>query len=323
MRALIEATVAGGVDREALLAAAEIDPASLEEVDAHVPLQQLARLWFEAAKLSGDPDFGLNAGQRLPTGSFGVLEYAVFSSPNLGEAFDRVCRYNSILLFGSELQFEIHEKVARFSHSFPSGLELPRHAQEFVLACVIVFGRRACGLNWTPTVVQFTHERPEDISAHEALFGCPIEFGSPMTYIEFDRALLARPLVKADAELLYVLDRHVETLLKARPAASLADQVRDVIVKNLPGQAPSLDAVAHELNVNARTLQRRLKDEGSNHHGILEAVRRQLASNYLSDRSIALGEVAFLLGFSDPSAFHRAFRRWMGMTPAQFRTQAA
>jgi len=167
--------------------------------------------------------------------------------------------------------------------------------------------------------VTFPHARPDDIEPHNRLFQCPIEFDSPAAEIIFDRSLLESPVITADPNLVAILDQHVKESLAKIPGRSLSHQVRAFLSSRLPGTPPTLDETARDLGMSMRTIQRRLSEEDTSHKQLLRQIRHELALRYLKERSVAISEVAFLLGFSEPSAFYRAFRRWTGMTPVEYR----
>lgn len=319
IRAVLAAAESMGVNRQELLAAVELDPRLLDDIDAHVPISKLAMMYIQGGFLIEDSAFGLNAAQNIPPGSFGVMEYVVYSSSTLGTAYERICQYWRLMVAGVDVRFLVDEETARFSHQYPPGVTIPRDSQEFVMGCLIVYGRRACGVDWIPTKVTFPHPRPDDIAPHERLFQCAIEFDRPAAEIIFEKSLLESPVVTADPSLLAILDDHVKESLAKIPGRTLSHQVRSFLSSRLPGTPPTLDETARDLGLSMRTLQRRLSEESTSHKDLLRAIRHELAMRYLKERTVAISEVAFLLGFSEPSAFYRAFRRWTGMTPVEYR----
>jgi AraC-like DNA-binding protein len=188
------------------------------------------------------------------------------------------------------------------------------------LATVTTLCRNIASAEFTPTAVEFQHNEPADISEHQQLFRCPIKFNSRTNKLHFPSSYLSLPIEKADASLCALLDRHAEELLaKFPPRDSLVDQVRSIIASEFRGGDPSLEHVADQLRMTPRTLQRKLQELGTSHNELLEQMRRQLAMRYLREREMAICEVAYLLGFSESSSFHRAFKRWTGLTPKEFR----
>jgi AraC-like DNA-binding protein len=179
-----------------------------------------------------------------------------------------------------------------------------------------VRGRAITGVDWSPRSVSFIHHEPASTERHQRLFRAPVRFSQPHDALAFDRALLARPLLTAEPALAGVLERQAELLLtRLPPQGSLRGAVRRALLPALPGGEPRIERVAKALAMTPRTLQRRLSEDGITFQGLLDDLRRELANHYLQGQGRPAAEVAFLLGFADPSAFRRAFKRWTGSSP--------
>jgi AraC-like DNA-binding protein len=197
--------------------------------------------------------------------------------------------------------------------------------QDWTVAQWMMLGRSLVGRTWSPRRVAVRHEAPGDADAYERWFNAPVAFGAKRVEIVFDAQLLDLPVVGADPTLVRLLDRHIEQVLARLPrAASLVDRVRAEAARSISdGAAPTAASIARALNMSERTLLRRLSEEDATPSDIIADVRRELASQYLRDPAVSITEAAFLLGYSEPSAFHRAFKRWTGVTPAEFRERTA
>ncbi|MEW6497266.1 MAG: helix-turn-helix domain-containing protein, partial [Cyanobacteriota bacterium] len=197
---------------------------------------------------------------------------------------------------------------------------LPTAACQWIVANMVLNAQRMTGLDVAPLKVGFQHQQPEDVSAYQRLFRSPLAFEQSVNFVIVDARVLKQPLLKSDPGLCAVLDRHAEDLLAKLPRQeSIVDSVRQEISAGLRGGDPGLDAIANKLGIAPRTLQRKLKEAGTSHQELLDEMRRELSIYYLQERDMAVCEVAFLLGFSETSAFHRAFKRWTGTTPGEFR----
>src|SRR6185295_12787423 len=229
--------------------------------------------------------------------------------------------YHSIWTDGALFNVETADDTSAIVYSYAdTSLHDHRQDAEMTLATVTTLCRNIASPDFAPTFVEFQHDAPRDISEHSQLFRCPVEFGAPSNKLTFPSSFLSLPIAKADASLCALLDRHAEELLaKFPPQHSLVDQVRSIITAELRGGDPSLEHVADKLSLTPRTLQRKLQDLGTSHNEMLDQMRRQLAMRYLREREMAICEVAYLLGFSESSSFHRAFKRWTGVTPKEFR----
>lgn len=310
-----------GVEVEAVLAAAGTSGGALSSADGRIPHELALAVWREAVRRSGDADFGIHAAEQIRPGAFDVLDYAMRSSATLGEGIDRLVRYHRILHDAAVVRLRVTGERAELTHTLPGDPGgLPRHVSEFIAAAWIVVSRQATGVDFAPIEVRFRHPRPKNVAAHRRLFRAPIRFDQAVNGIVLPRQRLATPLIKSDPGLCAVLDRHVRELVERVPrATALRDRVQQLAAQTLTTGAPSAAAIAERLHMSRRTLQRHLRNDGTSPRELMETLRRDLAIRYLSERRIGIAEVAFLLGFSEASAFHRAFKRWSGTTPASYR----
>jgi AraC-like DNA-binding protein len=310
-----------GLDADAALCAADLSPAIVNDADARIPHRLVLALWREAVRQSGDDAFGIHAAEGIRPGTFDVLDYATRSSATLAEGLARLVRYHRILHDAAVVQVRAHGDRVQLTHALPDHAgELPRHPAEFIVAAWVVVARQATGTDFAPLEVGFIHAPPADLSEHQRLFRAPIRFNSSANEVVLSRPVLDLPLVKSDPGLCAVLERQMGELLERLPrTTSLGVRVRQLVAKELSTAAPSAAAAARKLHMSRRTLQRLLHAEGTTFSKLVDALRRELATSYFREPAIAIAEVAFLLGFSEASAFHRAFKRWHGVTPSVYR----
>ena len=325
VRPVVERLRALGLDVGAALASAGAAPAVLDDPDGRIPHALALAVWREAVRRSGDHAFGIHAAEQIRSGAFDVLDYATRSSATLGEGLERLVRYHRILHDAAVVQLRVEANSARLTHALPADtVGLPRHPAEFIVAAWVVVARQATGLHFAPVEVSFHHSPPADLTEHRRLFGAPLRFNRPLNGIVLRRALLDTPLVKADPGLCAVLERHVRELIERVPrATAFSDRVRQLVANELSSGGSSAATVARQLHMSRRTLQRQLGADGTSFRVLSDALRSELAMRYLCEREIAIAEVAFLLGFSETSAFHRAFKRWSGTTPSAYRKNFA
>lgn len=318
LRGTLKAAAAVGLDAGPVLGALDIRTDDLEDSDRRVPRQVLYRCWELMVAATGDDALGLHIAAATGPGGFAVLDYAMRNSPTLGEAYRQMARYSHVLHDGVDIAIAENGDVVRLSYREPAGS--PRHIAEWIVATWLVVGRQIAGIDWDPVSVAFQHPAPADTRAHRQLFRAPVEFVAADNGLSVPAALLDTPAREADPQLFSVLSRYADTLLAQLPSTrTAADRVRHVIAEHLRDGDPALKAVARRLGMAPRTLQRKLKAEGLSFQAVLDEVRCTLAKHYLGDAAIAIEETAFLLGFSEPSAFNRAFKRWTGATPSEFR----
>ena len=318
---IVRSAAASGVTADRLYKAVSLDPSVLLDPDNRIPFAQLVDLYEKAAQLTGDANFGLHVGETVNPTAFDVVGDCALNSPTLGDAFTRVARYHSIWTDGALFTLEHSGETSAIVYRY-ADTSLAEHRQdsEMTLATVTALCRNMAAPDFSPTAVEFQHDAPADITEHIRLFRCPIEFRAASNRLSFNSTSLSLPIERADASLCVLLDRHAEELLaKYPPRDSLIDQVRSIIASELRGGDPSLERVADQLGLTSRTVQRKLHELGTSHNELLDQMRRQLAMRYLREREMAICEVAYLLGFSESSSFHRAFKRWTGVTPKEFR----
>ncbi len=323
---IVRACSALGADGAALAREVGFDPAIAADPDARIPVETEDALWDGAATRLGDPLFGLHAARLLQPGVFDVLDYAIRTAPTLRAALDRLVRYNRLV--HSAAVFEVSEvgDRIRIEHAFATPGHRPsRQASEFTLASLIVIGGQLIGKPLHALAVDLPH--PEESRTRDqlaAVFGVGPRFDAAVGAIELARADVDRTCPAADPMLSEVILRQANALLASRPdpTAAFATRVRGSIVSRLGETDVTLGSIARDLKMSERSVQRRLADEGITFDALVDELRRELALRYLATPTMAIGEVAYLLGYSEPSAFHRAFKRWTGRTPTEARAQS-
>ena len=319
----VNAALASGVAPEALCRAVGLDPSALEDADHQIPFAQLIRLNEHGARLTGDDAFGLHVGERTDAKTYGLLGYVTINSRTFGEALSRLIRYQQIRTSAVRFSLEITGADVHLAYHYRTTDISPqerRQESEEMMSTMMEVGRKLTGVDWTPREVHFEHARPEDVSEHERIFRAPVRFVKPLTKLIFDVSILTLPLAEADLTLGSLLEQQAEVLLAKSPRHGvLSSQVQQLIKESLPVGEAQLDLTGRKLGLSSRTLQRKLQEEGTSYQELLEETQRTLAELYLQKPEIAICEVSYLLGFAQPSAFHRAFRRWTGLTPGEFR----
>jgi AraC-like DNA-binding protein len=321
LRICAEALEARGADVAPFLEGLNVQRSTLHDVDGRVPVELDLALWAAAPLLSGDECFGLHAAETLPQGAFDVLSYTLYASASVGDAFRRLVRYNRLLHDVAELDLHVGADEARLVFCLtPEGT--PRQQAEFSLVVFLSFCRGATGVDVTPLRVEFSHAAPADLSEQTRVFRCPLTFGQPRNALVLPLHVLELPLLETNPGLCAVLERQLDDLLAELPQGErVVERVKRLIAAELCGGEPTAEVVARRMRTTPRTLHRWLTAEGTSYREILEGLRRTLALRYLAEDRLAIGETAYLLGFSDASAFHRSFKRWTGQTPAQYRTR--
>jgi AraC-like DNA-binding protein len=317
---IIRAAAEAGVKSEELLRAARLDPVVLEDPENRVPYSQHVALYELGARLTGDDYFGLHVAERADPGMFDILGYLGMVSMTFGEALKRLVRYYRIWSDGAVHDLVVEGQRARLIYTITdASIHECRHECEASLAIPVMLCRRAGGIDWRLEEVRFRHTPPADIAEHKRIFRAPVRFNCPVNELVFTRSYLDLTLIRGDSGLISVLDRQAEDLLARLPKPEcFIDKVRRLL-KEAPKVDPGLSELARQLGTTERTLQRKLKEEGASYQSLVREVRCALSEQYLRKPEVAISEIAYLLGFSETSAFHRAFRRWTGITPKEYR----
>jgi AraC-like DNA-binding protein len=301
---------------------AGMDPGSLRELCGGGPWSERHRAWDRIMRAVRIDGFPIRVAQRYSVGEIGALGMIAHVAPDLRSAFQRLLDHQHVLtgLALARMRDEPARGAAVYEILPVDGTELgARCRREMIIASGLQFAREITGEAIRPRRVCFAHARPRDAREHEAFFGCEVSFGSGWDGLELDRETLAIQLPGADADLSHFLAEHLRAIAGDPPAATLEGRLRQAICKRLGTQTLAMPALAQELGMSSRTLRRRLLEHRTSYHHILDRVRREIADELLADAEHKLSEVAFLLGFSDASAFHRAYVRWTGRTPASRR----
>ena len=317
---VIDLAAKAGVEPHRLLRAADLDRDLLKDPEAPISYVKYVSLYEEAARLTGDDAFGLHLGETVSLSMYDVIGYATMNAPTMAEAMDTWIRYYRLWSNGSRTTISIDGPVARIKYEVfnihPSDCRQECESSQSMTLCL---GESLIGKPWSPIEARFQHAAPADTSEHARVFKAPIRFQQKTNELIIDRTLLDHPIPKADTNLGRVLERHAAQLLEKLPKSDdIVDRVHQLLTEALRGGDPGLAAIAKRAGMSPRTLQRKLSEEGTSHQDLLDELRRNLSKKYLQEPEISIGETAFLLGFSDPSSFHRAFRRWTGMTPKEF-----
>lgn len=313
---LYDYLLASGVNARALLG----DPPGPDDHFVALPIWQA--MLQKVDGLQRLPALGLRIAGAIRPHHFGVIGYAALACPTLAEALQRLERYQVSVYDVNPAQVSylddgdvaVQWGVARGK---PGAL-----VDETAVGALVHLARDMTGSHWPVKAVSFVNPKPADLCPYHAFFGGEVAFEAPQTRVVFEARYLSLPLRKSDPALLALLDQQADALL-ARVASvpAAVEAWRRTLVGLIREGRPSLSDLAAAHHLSARTLQRHLAAEGYSFQLLLDDTRRHLADAYLRDPGLELAEIALLLGFSEQSAFTRAFRQWTGLAPTQWRRQ--
>jgi AraC-like DNA-binding protein len=318
--AALDAVRARQMDADALLIEVGLSPTLLQIPQARVSAEHYGKLWRLVALTLDDEFFGQDS-RRMKAGSFAMLCHSVLSCKDLGHALERSLRFYGLILddVSGSLVRDAHE--ARILLRERSGSRPRRTFGHEVLllllhgvACWLV-GRRIPILR-----AEFCYPEPAHSGEYRLMYCNDLSFDMPFTSIVFDEAYLQLPVVQDSRTVKEFLRTAPENLVtKYKNGSSVSARLRRRLRELLPGEVPDFETLAGELNMTAATLRRRLHEEGASYQGIKDQLRRDLAIGYLSHSNRSVMDIALELGFSERSAFHRAFHKWTGASPGEFR----
>lgn len=263
----------------------------------------------------------LIVGEAMRPDEYGALGLAWKAAPNLLGSFSRVARYWR--LWTSFTQYELRETdrgVLFVEHRNGQRRLGMRISIEADLASGVSLSRQVSRKAFAPLEVYFKHPAPKEIHQHETYFGCPVHFGNDKDAMLLSRQSLSEPNVLGDEGITQFLVSHLDhQLSQIDDTPALQTQTKGEIARALSEGLPGMADIARRLGLSARSFHRRLAEQGLSFQTLTEETRREIALGMLQEERYALSEIAFLTGYSEQSAFNRAFKRWMGVTPANYR----
>ena len=316
---LAAATLSGRSPVE-LIAEVGLQPQLLGDADARIPHSTAVRVWDHFAAELKDDSFGLFAAQLLDAAPSDLVDYMLQHAVDLRDLWSRFGRYQSLFHDANDAVAEVRGSDVVFVQRFGKPLPQSRHLNEFIVANWLTRVRRALGRPLRPTAVRFRHPAPRDDARHLKVFDLPVTFDAAENALVVPAAVLDERLPAADPALRELLARQLDGKLREHDGEpAWLDSARAALRDAMLAGQPDIDTTARALAMSVRSLQRRLGAGGSSFRALLDDVRRELALAQMGRQTASVTDVAFLLGFSEVSAFSRAFRRWTGASPAQYR----
>jgi AraC-like DNA-binding protein len=321
VRALIQGAEAAGVAPDALIDAAGIDPARVADGGARFEHSEFAKISECALDLSADPALGLHIMERVDDAAFALVSHMTVHAPTLRAALGLFEQFGPLLLDGGRVVLRETKDWATLECDFPrfggrAGRMMAEQSVVGLVRLIRVFSRQ-----FAPRVAFFEHPEPAYGSEYTRLFDGVARFGQPFSGLEFARQILDRAHLHAHPELYAILCAEAERSLgRLAKAGGVVERIRQYLCSQPLESLPDMNAAARELGMSTRSLRRRLADESASYAALVDDVRAAAAERLLRDPNCTLKSAAVSLGFSDPAAFQRAFRRWRGMSPGRYRT---
>ncbi len=285
-----------------------------------LPLSITTRFLFQIP----DPHRGIVAGsgQKPAIGAYKAIDYLMINARTVGAGLTRFSDF--FRLINTWMSYSVEEHADEFRFALKSKIgPVPPPGVEITFTVLTMRARAVAGDDWSPKRISFLHQPIADTAPYEAFFRCPIQFGGDAAWLAVSREDWNAPIHERDEMLYGVLSDHASMLLEARPDPDdIVSKVKAQITRDLNEGEPDRATIAENLMMSERTLQRRLSERGLTFHDVVDQVRERLARKNVAGEDLTLTEVAFLLGYSESSAFIRAFKRWTGETPRAYRKRA-
>lgn len=302
-------------------------PKGLQETATHalerVPAEAFCQFQIQAAQALQDPLLGLHLGQTIQPSHLGALGYALLACDNLGAALMRIQRYHRLMHDINPITYHHTDTHVELRWGMAMGRPGALFDETGVTA-IVQFAQELCGRPLPIDELDFVNPPPKDSAPYDAFFGCKVRFGQSLTRLSLRLDCLQWPLRQHDPHLLKLMDEQVQASLDALPSSGdLVEQTRRALRYLAPQGVPELDRVASELRLSPRVLYRRLAAQGHQFRDLREQTLEHTAKSHLQEGRLPMSDIALLLGYSEQSAFTRAFKRWTGLSPLQWRqTQA-
>ncbi len=312
------------VDIDAYLRSIGVNPAEVCAPDARIPIETYLLIQDEAARYVNDPYFGLHMGEYAQAGSWSILGYIMMNCKTLGEAFEKSARYARIIGNLIEARAELcFNKIHVVYFTPPHAPAMSRHCFESTFSSSVSMMRSLTGMPLNPLEVGFIYPPPEATAEYNRVFNCPVHFNQKDNWLNLDWSIVNLPVRMANPSLLEQFEQYArDFLVEMERKDETTRAVTRIILARLDDESLSIEKVARELALSVRTLQMRLDDEGVVFSDLLRDIRQRLAKKYLRE-NYSVEQITYLLGFSEPSVFRKAFKKWSGVTPREYRQGAA
>lgn len=310
-----------GISVDDVIRYSGINPLILSSPDNRLSGSEAQKIIDAAAKLTKDDNLGLHQGERLSKGFSNILGYVLMNCSTLKECWMKYCRYEKIIDSTSISDFNIIDNYALLTNTtVDEALANNRQFSDFKIAGMLSYIKLLSNKKLQLHEVHFTHTKPKDISEYERIFKSKICFKKSANALIFNSELLNIPVIEPNENLLVLFEKNAEEILQTLTSNTYANMVNEIILKEIEKcNLPSIEIVAKKLLLSTRSLQLYLNKEGTTYIELVKELRKNIAEKYLKDNNISIDEITYILGFSETSAFHRAFKNWTGLTPVQFR----
>lgn len=323
LRLIYQAMKTKGIDTDAIFSRLGVNSDYVYTEQLRTPHSAQLYFWQAVEDVSGDRNIGLHLGQALPVYKGQVLEYLFLSSPTFGEGLRRAQNYQRLLSDAARTDFLIEgDEACMVLDAASEEVSRLRHFNECFVQGLMIFFKSITDGQFHPSRVEFEHERDHSEDHVREVLGCDVVFGAHENRMYFPASLLSHPSPHAEPELLDLHERFASEQVARLEKKDIVGQVERIVAELLDSGEVTLDGVAERLGIKPRTLRTRLTEAETSFNQVLADFRYRLARQLLATTDESIDEIVYLTGFSEPSTFYRAFKRWSGMTPIEYRKTA-
>jgi AraC-like DNA-binding protein len=318
VRGVLQAASLQGLDESDIFLHAGLDLDCLNASSGRISLSDTLSLWRSVEQLSADPMFGFHMGLSLKPAHFQLLAFTMLSSPTLGDAIEKVLKYQRLISDGGSFTLLPQEDRTALVYT-PASSNFSYHQIDAVMVAVLSFARWLLGRNIEPIGISFSHSKTEGLEQYNAFFGCEVKFSQEQNSILFSSVLLEEALPGFDQGLATMHEQMADNQLQRLTEPDIIARVQERLLLGL--ENISRDDIAAQLAMSGRSLQRKLQEQGSSFQKLHDDYRHQRSLQLLANENLTLMDISLQLGFSESSTFYRAFKRWQGVTPGEYRQQ--
>jgi AraC-like DNA-binding protein len=310
---------AEGLDVEALFDRSDINPELFEDSQYRVSHEKLLHMWEVAGELSHDPDFGLHLGSKTPTPPFNAAGYLALTSKNLRETIDSINKYLKLFTDNGSVKLIEDNEFSRVSVDLSGGCQTNRQHTDFWQTFFYRYITSIIGWELPVKEAGFRHDKPSDTTAYDQVFKCQLKFNQKENYFCFPSVYLDYQTISSDTAMHKVHEMQAVQQLHALTEVGILNKVKKAVFESLPAKDIELQHIADLLNLTPRTVQRNLASEGTTFKKLVDDARKDYTLAEIEGTEFTVAEIAYRLGYKDLSSFYRAFKRWTGMTPVDYR----
>ena len=327
VRGVLQAASLQGLDESEILAHAGLNDHCLNILHSRdrmnsgrISLDDTLALWRSIEQLSADPLFGFHMGQSLKPAHFQLLAFTMLSSPTLGDAIEKILKYQRLVSDGGHFTLVIQNIDKTALIYTPAAKDFSYHQIDAVLVAVLSFARWLLSREIKPLALSFSHFECAGLDEYQAFFGCDIKLGQAHNSILFSSELLQEALPGFDQGLAAVHEQMADNQLQRLIEPDIIARVQERFLL-ISHDDINRDDIAAQLAMSGRSLQRKLQEQGSSFQKLHDEYRHQQSLQLLANKDLSLLDISLQLGFSESSTFHRAFKRWQNVTPGEYRQQ--